>query len=239
MSCSYLRCHASGPGETSRASLCKAVYGIVKLIDLRYEPCVFVASRIIGIETVYVREEYQKIRIYQSSHNCRKSIVIAELYLIRGYRIVLIHYGYDPELQQLFEGVPCIEAIYIIHYGELGHEDLGRHLIVFREELLIHHHKSRLTYGCSCLLELQLLIGTLAPAGTAVIYSPYIGSLEPYRDGSRRHQHHIPAAVVQVGKLSDQLLQPDKVRSAGLLMCDGRGAYLDHYAFFITEISHL
>lgn len=69
-----------------------------------------------------------------------------------GDTVVGIDYGDGTQLQKLLKGVLGVTAVLLIQHGISGHENLGRHLVVFREKLLVDHHKPGLADGRAGLL---------------------------------------------------------------------------------------
>ena len=161
--------------------------------------------RIVGKKPIDIREQDQKIRPDQRSHDCRERVVVAKLHLISRNRIIFIHNRDCAKTEQFVERILRILSRDRVHHRVLRHQHLPCHLIVFRKKPLIDHHQSRLTDRCACLLCRNVL-------------RPLIHAERLSAHGNRAgaYQAHIHPAVPQIAEFSYQMLQLGKIQIARL-----------------------
>jgi hypothetical protein len=79
------------------------------ILDHLYSLRIRVRARVLIVETIHVRHEKEEIGVHHGGCDGGQCIVVAELDLSYGQRVVLIDDGYDAHLQQFSDGILGIE----------------------------------------------------------------------------------------------------------------------------------
>ncbi|MNX75548.1 hypothetical protein D3C86_1070240 [compost metagenome] len=187
-----------------------------QLGDLGDEGGVRVLVGILVVEPVHVREDREPVGIHQLGDQRREGVVVAELQLVDGHRVVLVDDGHHPHVM-VQEGPQRVGGVQItLPIGEIrpGQEQLRAGEPQGREEGLVGVHQAALAHGGGCLLGRD---------GAGLLGHPEARATRPHRP--RGDDEGAPAALGQIrhgaGKAHERLAV-ESVRG-----CDGAGADLD------------
>jgi len=108
-------------------------------------PSARVASRVVAVETIDVRQDDQEIRVHKMGHDRGEVVIVSHLDLVDGHGVVFVDHGEDPVAQQGEEGVPRIQVSGTMGQILLGQEDLRDSPVEAAEGPLVAPHQSGLS----------------------------------------------------------------------------------------------
>ena len=136
-------------------------------------------------EAAHIGEENEEIGVDERGHHRRELIVVPELDLFDGDRVVLVQDGNGAGVQEGREGRACVVGPHAI--GEIGvrQEDLRHGDPARRKSFLVRAHEHGLPGGSGSLKARHLL-------GASAVPEP----LRPQRDGAARDEDDRAALLV-------------------------------------------
>ena len=90
-----------------------------------------------SIKTLDVRENDQEVCFREHRYQGSKPVVVPETDLFYCDRVVLVHHGYDPLLQQAAESVACVQILLPVCEIILREQYLAYQQVVRGEEICI------------------------------------------------------------------------------------------------------
>jgi hypothetical protein len=81
--------------------------------------------RVGGEHPLGIRQNHQEVRLREVRHQGRQGVVVAELDLTHGHRVVLVHDGKHSQSEEREERVPRVEVTAAMPEILLGEQDLG------------------------------------------------------------------------------------------------------------------
>ncbi len=184
-------------------------------------------ARLVGAEifdhALHGGEQDQQIGREQAGHERGQPVVVAELQLGVGDRVVFVDHRDDAAFEQGEKRLPGVQVPFLVFEIVVGEQHLRDADAVRAQQPVIGGHQLHLPGGGAGLETFQ---GLGSPGETQHAHAG--------ADRAGADQHDLEAAGVQAGKLGDQLLQLRGVHPVGGIGEDA-GAQLDHHAPDVFE----
>ena len=165
-----------------------------------------VRPRVRGIQPVRVRQQDQQVRVHHRRHLGREHVVVAQLQLRYGHRVVFVYYRYgSPRQQDLQRGKGVVVPPSVAEVVP-GEQQLRRNVAALLQAAGVFLHQQTLAHGGAGLLRRNGL-------------RPLVVAQQSVARGYRRARHHdhLMPLVPQPCHLCGQRPQPFRRESAGFL----------------------
>ena len=220
--CLDLRIHAARTARCTRAA------GNGKKLageggDFMDQLCIRMTLRILRIQALNVGKNNQKVGFGDACDDGRQRVIVADLDLICGYRIIFIHDRDRAKFKKCLNGTSHVEIALRIHRITLREKELSNGLPVFMEEMLIGIHERALPHGRRCLFvgqEIRLLMKSQHG--------------QSHADRPRCDEYHIKTAVLEVSKLPRQMIQVAEIHFP-IFIGDRAGTDLHDHTLFLQN----
>mmetsp|Transcript_41772 Transcript_41772/g.107855 ORF Transcript_41772/g.107855 Transcript_41772/m.107855 type:complete len:274 (-) Transcript_41772:435-1256(-) len=191
---------------------------------LRHQASARMLPRILVKQAQLVGQDNQAVRLNQIGNQRPKGVVVAKPNLIGNNGIVFIDDWHYTKVQQ---GAQCASAVQIsltVRQIIMGQQNLRSMDVVPLELGFPRLHQPHLTNSCSG-LKLMKLLGPNRPAQTT----------HPFRDGTRRNNHHLDAVFNQLCNLIHPQTQRSHVQATAIVGQQG-ASDLDNQASGLAQL---
>ena len=170
------------------------------------------------IEPAHRGENQQQVGLNQDRDLRRELVVVAELDLVDGHRIVLVDYGEDCRREQRLQRVSGVEIAFPVVHVVPRQKDLCRVPAQPREEPFVDGHEEVLADG-----------GTGLQLGDGLGRTGQPHDRSPGRHRARRDQHQLAPFLQEAGHTVHEPADPLRVQALPGVHQDA-GTHLDHDA---------
>ena len=207
--------HAARADDASHISR-DAHDALVDALDAFNQVRAFDLCRVRVVEPVDVGEDHHELRLDKACHERRERVVVAEANLLDRHRVVLVHDGHDPHLEQAGKRVARMEIRRTVGCVAPGQKHKRRSNPMLGERAGVTRRKRALPHRGRC-LQARHVGGPSLDAER----------LEPARDGRTRHDDGRETRLAHTCHLAGDVIE-ERVVDLALRRGERRGADLDH-----------
>ena len=180
------------------------------------------------METLDVAQHDEEVRLDERGGERREVVVVAELELFHGHRVILVHDRDDAEVEERPQRVSGVQVAAAVGQVRVGEEHLGDDPLVGGEGTLVGGHEPDLPDGRGCLAPLDAVAARAEPGGAG-------------GDGARGDDHELPSPGDERRDLPRQrphALAPEALRARQHVApdLDDRAAHVPEEARLVREL---